>query len=271
MSFTIFVLLTVFLASGFIAGILSSVFGIGGGLIIVPILYWAFSWQAMPEPILMHMAVGTSLAIMIITSMNSAWTHHQKGNVIWPAVKPVLLWLIIGVMVGLVVSHFLHSEILRYVFILFLIYTILNALFKKDFTAEYTIEHFTMPAAWLVRIAGSLTGFLSVMLGIGGGVITMQFYRQAKMPMRNASACVSALIPAVAISGTIGYAIIGLHTEDLPKYALGFIYVPAFIGISIGTLLGVPVGAKWVHKLSDKLIARMFVGLLILTLLSMLR
>jgi uncharacterized membrane protein YfcA len=258
-----------FLSTGIIAGLLSAIFGIGGGLVVVPALYWAFKLQGMDPSFTMQMAVGTSLAIMIITTINSAWSHHKKGNVIISAVKPMLLSMFIGVILGVIASRFMHAEFLRYVFIAFLAYTILNALFKKGFTAQYTMADFKMPAAWVSHLVGFFTGFLSVLLGVGGGTITMQFYRQAKMPMRNASACVSALIPVVAIVGTIGYLFTGWNIANLPQYAWGFIYLPALVGVVIGTLIGVPVGAKWVHKLPDRITARLFVVLVAIILMTM--
>jgi uncharacterized membrane protein YfcA len=259
-----------FIAVGAVTGVLAAVFGFGGGVVVVPILFICFTyWQKVPADIVMHMAVATSLSIMIITASNSAFAHFRKGNLVPIAIKNLALPIAVGAIAGAIASHFLHSTVLRYFFIVFLIYTIISALLKKGFTKEYKLEHFSLPKKTVTLPVGFVTGLISVLLGIGGSVITMPFFRRCKMPMNNAAANASALTLAVAIVGAIAYVLVGLHAANLPKYSFGYLYLPAFIGISAGTFIGVPVGIKLSKLVPDAVSAKLYIVLLIIVLLAM--
>lgn len=269
MSYVLILEILLYLTAGCLTGILSALFGMGGGLIIVPTLYWLFTFQGMNSAFVMHLAVGTSLAVMIVTVINSAWTHHQKGNVIWPLVRLMILPMALAVFLGTISSRYIYSVDLRYLFIVFLVYTVLAAVFKKDFTARYVRKDFIMPNRCKAVTLAFMTGFISVLLGIGGSVVTVPFFRKARMPMQNAAACAAALSPVIALVGTLGYIIVGWRMPALPHDSLGFVYLPAFFGIALGTFAGVPSGARLARRIPDHLLAKIYVGMLILIVLSM--
>ncbi len=266
----IFGILFVILGTG--VGILSALFGLGGGLVIVPVLYLFFHvYQKMPLEIVMHVALGTSMATMLLTTINSFYGHAKKKNIVWPMVRVMGVFVALGAIVATIVVHWLNSGTLRVLFIGLLIFILGRALFKKDFSQTYTLADFDPPALWVTRSLSFFVGLIAVLVGIGGSVITLPFLRKHKMPMKNASGVAIALTPVVAILGTIGYLIAGLrYPGHLPPDCFGFINLPAFLGIGAGTLMGVPIGVRLTHVLSDKTLGRGYLYLLGLMVVLML-
>lgn len=261
-----------FLVTGASAGILSALYGAGGGVVVVPIIFLLFHvFQQVPSAVAMHVSVGTSLAVMTITSLNSFYNHLRHGHVLWPLVNKMAVFLLLGILCGIILANFMHSDFLRWLFILMLLYVFLQALFKKGFVQAYRIEDFRQPANWILRFVSFGIGLLAVMLGVGGSVMTVPFLRHYHLPMVNASAVAVTLTPLVALIGTIGYFIAGsYYVGQLPSHCFGFIYVPAFFGIAFGTLLGVPIGVRLSEKIPDVLLAKLFLVLLLTVIFSML-
>lgn len=254
------------LATGIAAGVLSGLFGLGGGVVVVPILVLFFKMHGADMSTDMHLSVGTSLAIMIITTANSIYSHYRSGNIIWSVVGRFLPFIILGAIVGAIVSHYLHADWLRYFFMAFLVYVIIQALVKKSFTADYSLADFKHPSARAASILGSIFGFVAVLLGIGGSVLMVPYLRKCCSPMKQASAIAVAITPAVAIVGSISYIVIGLLDPTTFRYTTGYIYWPAFFGIGIGTLGGVPIGVFLTKKISDNILAKIYILLLVLFL-----
>lgn len=253
--------------TGVVAGVLSGMFGLGGGVVVVPILYVFLKHIGIAESLNMHMAVATSLAVMLITTFNSIWSHHRKGNIDWSVSRQLAPWMIAGAIIGTLIAHYLHSDWLRYLFMALLIYVIVSAVFKKGFTDKYQQSDFKMPKNWLTCVYFFFTAFLAVLLGIGGSVFTVPFFRRQKAPMVNASALAVALTPIVAVFGSVGYIITGLYADPGLPYDLGYIYIPAFFGIGVGTLLGVPIGTHLSSTMDDRYLARTYIVLLIIFLI----
>ena len=250
------VIYILFLLTGLITGLLSSLMGIGGGLVVVPGMYLYLAYILhLKEAIVMHLAIGTSLAVMIITTSGSIISHAKRGDILWPVVWKMFPYIAVGSFIGSIVSVYLHSEFLRYLFILFLVYVIAKAIFKKQFTKTYKVEDFKLPAYWFLSSFSVVLGVLCVLLGVGGSPISIPLLRKYKMPMRQAASIAVAIAPAVCIVGIIGYIYTGWNYPNLPAHSFSFIYLPAFFGISIGTLIGVPIGTKISHALSDKNLA----------------
>jgi uncharacterized membrane protein YfcA len=254
---------------GILAGLLSSIFGLGGGLLVVPMLYWFFHFQGVGSSIQMNMAIGTSLVIMLVTTASAIWGRFKRGHIIFSLFKPMFLIIACGAFLGAMVSYYLNSSALKYVFMFFLIIVIAQAILKKNFSKKYELSDFKKPAFfWLVSLGG-VTGFLSVLLGVGGSVFTLPLFRQCKLPMEYAAGTAVALTPAVALIGAVMYVVTGLSAVDLPSYSWGYLNFPAFVGVSAGSLLGVPMGLKLSAKLEDSIKAKIYLGLLVLILLSM--
>ena len=261
--------LIIFICAGYITGMLSALLGIGGGLVAVPVMFLVFKFSGMPAYEIMHIAIGTSLAIMLLTSARVLISHHRLGNILWCYIIRLFPWMIIGALAGALVSRWMHSDWLRYLFMVFLLYVIYSAVSRKSFTQPYTIADFHLPRR-VVRIPVMIvTGVLSVWLGIGGSVVTIPFLRRAKMPMVNATAAAVGLSPAISVVGVIGYIWAGWHSVGLPAYSLGYINGPAFVGFGIGSILGVPLGAKIAMRMEDGTLAKCYIGMLVVALLAM--
>ena len=261
----------VFLVVGGITGTLSAFFGIGGGIVMVPFLHIFFKYFS-PHPVgaVMHMAIGTSIGTMVFTSLASAYGHYRAGHVIMPLWLRMAPIVAIGALLGALTTRYLHSEFLRYFFIAFLIYIIARVFLKKTFTRQYALKDFTMPKVTRFGPVGFIAGLLAVWLGIGGTVITTPFFRSTKMPMSNATATAVSMVPAIAVLGSIGYIIAGWSAPGVPPYSLGYIHLPALIGLTIGSFVGVPIGVRLSAKIADHHLARWYVVLLIVVLIMML-
>ena len=245
-------------------------FGLGGGILVVPTLYLCLSYyQGIPANLVMHMAVATSLALMILNTCNVTYKRYKSGEMLMSMVKLLASPIMLGALLGAALSDYLHSNILRYFFITFMVYTIVSALVRKGFTKNRTIDDFKIPNKPVAVLVGFATGLVSVLLGIGGSVITLPYLRRAKMPMKNATAVANALTLAVAVVGVVTYVFTGWDYGHLPKYSLGFVYLPAFVGMAIGTFIGVPLGIHWSRLLADKLTAKLYIVVLVIVLIMM--
>lgn len=267
-------MILIFLVVGCFTGIISAMFGFGGGIVMVPVLFWVMTLLDVPSHIIMHFAVGTSLAVMMISNLNTVRVHMVARNILWRVVVKMFPWVAVGAIVGALSSHFIHSDWLRYLFVIFIGFIMVTAwLQRKHFLSSQSLDNFTLPSMSATVPLSFFAGLISVWLGIGGSIFTVLFFRKAKMPMLNAAATASGLTPAVAISGVVGYIITGLHAHNLPSQMLGFIYIPGFLGLAIGTLLGVPIGRRVVmilSKLSDAILSKMYFAILLLIFISML-
>ncbi len=254
------------LLTGVSAGLLSGLFGLGGGIVVVPILFVFFTQLGVPEASIMHLAIGTSLAAMITTTFNSIIQHHRKKNINWNLVRWLSIPTACGALLGALISRGIDGYSLRYLFIALLIFVILTALFKKGFRSEYEISDFKFPKNNISRFYFFVLGFISVLLGVGGSLFSIPFFRRYHCPMRHASALAVALTPSVSILGALGYLIIGLRSAAVFPHAIGYIYWPAFLGIALGSLLGVPIGAKLSHRMPDRYQVKLYIVLLIIFL-----
>ncbi len=253
---------------GIIIGILSSMFGFGGGFVVVPILF-AFLPDSIPSEYLMHTAIGTSLAVMIINSFNSTYNHAKKGNVTWSIFKLLVGYIAIGSLLGGVLAVYIESDFLRFAFIGLLIYVLITNLFKKSFTKEIEERTFSLPKQRSASFIGMGIGFISTLLGIGGSVMTIPYLRNRGMRMIHAVALATPLGLPIAIVGAITYLIMGMQIEGMPSSTLGFIYLPALIGFTIGGFIGVPIGRSWAQKLSDIVFSKVYLILLFIVVIMM--
>ena len=257
-----------FLAIGVLVGILSSMFGLGGGIIIVPILYLLLPSQHIPDSLTMHVAVASSLAIMIVNSTNATLSHHKRGNIIWPIFMKLAPAIAVGALIGNLVSHYFDDEILRYLFIAFLIYTVISSFLKKTFIH---VEHsdIQMPRQTITNLVGGGIGIIATLLGIGGSILTLPFLRRSKLQMIHAVALATPLSLPIALVGSVSSIFTGLTQTHLPATCLGYINLPAFFGISIGSFVGVPIGIRLAQKLPDQLFSKLYLLLLLLVTLAM--
>jgi uncharacterized protein len=253
-----------YLATGLFTGFLSGLLGIGGGLIIVPMLSFIFAFLGFPVEFIIHMALGTSLAVIVITAIASSRAHHSHHNVDWVIVKKIAFGIIIGAFLGSLVVAKFDASLLK---VLFTIYVFLVAF---QILSDYTPN----PARILPRrpaldCVGAFIGWISSFVGIGGGSLSVPFLIYCNIDTKRAIGTSSAIGLPIAIAGTTGYVLSGLPITNLPAHSFGFVYLPAFIIIALSSLISAPVGALLVQKLSVKKLKKLFACLLIVIGLNM--
>ena len=238
---------------GGIAGILAGLFGIGGGVVLVPFFLWLFTKQGFPQETIMHSAIATSLATIIITSISSVLAHHRLGSVLWGTVYKLAPGILIGAIIGAGLADYLPTEFLRLFFALYLFYVGVEMAFQWQ-----TKKVKTKLSSAMLRLSGFFIGALSSILGIGGGTLTVPLLNRYDYPMRNSVAISSACGLPIAVSGTISFAVLGWDKTGLPEGSIGYVYWPAFVGIILASTVMAPVGAKLTHKLPTQTLKRFF-------------
>jgi uncharacterized membrane protein YfcA len=242
---------------GVIAGFLAGLLGVGGGLIIVPVLTFIFTAQHFPETHLLHLALGTSLASIMFTSISSFRAHHGHGAVDWQIVKRITPGIITGTLVGSVIAAHLSTFFLKTFFVVFLYYVATQMLLNIKPKAAHQL-----PGVAGMFAAGNVIGGVSSLVGIGGGTLSVPFMTWCNVKMHNAVGTSAAIGFPIAVSGAVGYVANGLAVAGLPEYSFGFVYVPAFVGVVAASVLVAPLGAKLAHKLPVSQLKKIFAVLL---------
>lgn len=247
-----------YLLLGGFAGVLAGLFGVGGGLIIVPVLVFSFTAQGFDPQILTHLAVGTSLATIVFTSFNSILAHHRKGAVRWPVARWMTLGILIGAAVGSVTAAAIHGPLLQKIIGVFAIVMAVQMGFSLQPKASAGV-----PGAPVLTLAGVLIGWASAIFGIGGGSLTVPFLSWRSVPMQQAVATSAACGLPIAVAGALSFAVVGWHDAHLPDWSLGFVYLPALVGVAITSMFFARIGAQLAHRLSPQLLRRLFALLLL--------
>ncbi len=240
--------LLIYLALGVCAGLLSGLLGAGGGLITVPGLLLAFQWEPIRAAIAMHIAVGTSLAVMIPVAIRSLKSHIKNhGYSFLPIYKQMAPTIIVGVIGGGILAHFIHSRALQIIFGLFVLVMAIGLLIgrKKQNNRK-------LPGSAGMLAAGGFVGLQSGMLGLGGSSFSVPFLTHRGVDIHIAVVVSVAIAMTVSVLGTATFMFTGLHTTGLPRWSVGYIYLPAFIGLAIGGVLMAPLGAQLSHRISSE-------------------
>ena len=254
-----------YLLTGAAAGLSAGLLGIGGGLIIVPILYFVFSQQPVPSEHVMHMALATSLATIIVTSVSSARAHHKRGAVLWPIVFSLSPGIVIGAWLGAMLASALASDILRPVFGVFELLVALHLLVNVTPPAHSTSMPTTRSFA-----GGTVIGGISSIVGIGGGTLTVPFLLWHNVSIRNAVASSAACGFPIAVAGAAAYVVSGWHIDGLPDWTLGYVSLPAFAAIVLTSIVTAPLGAALAHRLPERTLRLVFAAFLLVLALKML-
>ena len=255
----------IYLLCGMCTGFLAGLFGIGGGILLIPVLLALFSMQNMPETLSMHMAIGTSLATIIIASSSSVLTYYRKGDLLLPLVKQCAPGSVIGSIVGVFIANHIHNIYLERIFSGLLFIVALDLFFRIEPTTKIAT-----PNGKILFGAAALFGILGGMLGIGGGIFIIPFFQWCGFSIRHSIAAASACILSVAMVGTIGYMIFGAQLSDLPRFSTGYIYWPAFFGIGLTSAIAAPLGVRVAHAISTRVLKRLFAVFLMLVAIKML-
>jgi uncharacterized protein len=247
-----------YLSVGAIVGVLAGLLGVGGGLVIVPMLVFCFTRQDLPQESLMHLAIGTSAASIVFTSVSSFWAHHRRGAVVWSVVLRIALGILAGAMVGTFFAARLSTYGLKSFFAVFLCFVALQMLLdRKPQPAR------ELPGWWGMSAVGAGIGVVSSLAGIGGGIMSVPFLLWCNQPMHRAVGTSAAIGFPIAVFTSLGYAFHGLQSASLPAYAVGYVYLPALACIVSASVLTAPLGASLAHRLPVRALKRAFAVLLI--------
>lgn len=242
-----------YLGVGAVAGFMAGLLGIGGGLIIVPMLIFAFTRQGIPHDYIMHLALGTSLASIVFTSISSFRSHHKRGAVHWDVFRRIVPGIILGTFIGSFIASLLSTGILKGFFVLFLFYIGIQLLINKKPKSGREL-----PGIPGMLGAGNIIGLASSLVGIGGGSLSVPFMLWCNLPMHHAIGTSAAIGFPIAVSGAIGYLVNGLGDSGLPSYTLGYLYMPAIAGIVCASVLTAPIGVRLAHRLPVNKLKRIF-------------
>ena len=233
-----------YLMGGAAAGLLAGLFGVGGGTILVPVLLVLFRHSGMPEQLWMHMAIGPSLALIVLNAISSTRAHARRGGVRWEIVWRLLPGIIIGTWTGAFVADRLSSGVLALIFACFLVLVGLQMLAARQPKPQRQV-----PGNVGLLGAGGVIGGVSALVGIGGGSLTVPFLTWCNVAMPQAVATSAAAGLPIALAGAIGFVATGLQHSDLPAWSLGYVYLPAFVGMAAAGTLLAPLGARIAHAL----------------------
>jgi len=239
--------------TGFLAGLL----GIGGGMLMVPFMTLLLTLKGFPNAYIVKMAVATSLATICFTSVSSVRAHHGRGAVRWDIVKLLAPGIVIGALLGAQIAKALPSNVLALFFAAFVSFSATQMFLDKK--PKPTRQ---LPRSGGMLGAGGVIGTLAALVGAGGGFISVPFMTWCNVSIHHAVATSAALGFPIALAGTVGYIVAGWSLHDMPPGALGFIYLPALLVISLASVTTAPLGARSAHRLDVKQLKRVFAGLL---------
>ncbi|ACL73502.1 protein of unknown function DUF81 [Thioalkalivibrio sulfidiphilus HL-EbGr7] len=246
-----------YLILGAVAGVLAGLLGIGGGLLIVPVLVWLYVHQGVDAAVITHLAIGTSLATIVPTAIASARAHHAHGAVRWDLVWRLAPGVVFGALAGATLAEFLSSDMLRRVFGVFEIALALYMLIGTRPAPQRPL-----PGVATLSAGGGVIGLVSSLLGIGGGTLTVPYLVWFNVAVRQAIGTASAVGLPIALAGAAGFMIHGWQAQGLPAWSAGYIHGPALAGIAIASFLTAPIGARLTHRLPVPLVRRLFALLL---------
>ena len=248
------ILIIAMLATGVAGGVLAGLLGVGGGIVIVPVLEFVLELLEVPADFRMHIAVATSLAVIIPTSISSARAHHSRGAVDIELAKRWLPFIALGAIIGVMIASQVSGPTLTTVFAVFAILVAVKMtlpLDQKIITAE-------VPKGMATAIVPTSIGTISSMMGIGGGTLTVPALTLMGEPIHRAVGTSALFGLLISIPGTIGFIVSGWGNEQLPPGSLGFVNMAGFALIAPTTVLAAPLGARLAHALSRRKLSLLF-------------
>ena len=255
----------IYLGMGLLVGFFAGLLGIGGGMILVSLMVMMFGTQGFPPDRIVHLALGTSLASIVFTSIASVRAHQVHGAVRWDIVRQVTVGLVLGTLLGTLVAEQLQSKYLAIFFVIFVYYSALNMFLDMK---PGPTRQFPGPAG--MQVGGGLVGVLSALVGAGGGVITIPLMTLCNVPMRQCVGTSAALGIPIALAGTVGFIATGIGKDHLPALSVGYVYLPALAGIVVGTFVTVPFGARVAHALPVTTLKKVFAAIMFIVASRML-
>jgi uncharacterized protein len=248
-----------YIALGGVAGILAGLLGVGGGIVIVPALTFIFTAQRLSPEYTVHLAVGTSLATILFTSVASSRAHHGRGAVDWPIVRSISPGIVVGTLAGSWVAAQMTTRFLKGFFVAFIAYVALQMLL--DIRPKPSRS---LPGGMTVTGVGGIIGGISSLVGIGGGSMSVPFLVWCNVAMHRAIGTSAAIGFPIAAAGAAGYVANGF-AMPLPPLCVGFVYLPALVGVACASFITAPLGARMAHRLPVGGLKKIFAVLLLAT------
>jgi uncharacterized membrane protein YfcA len=253
-----------YLVLGAVAGFFAGLLGVGGGAIMVPVLALMFAAQGFPADHLMHLALGTSMAAIVFTSISSLRAHHAHGAVLWPIVWAIAPGILIGTFAGAQLASAMPTRPLALFFTVFMSYVAFQMLANiKPKPARQ------LPGSLGMFLVGGGIGAISALVAIGGGSLSVPFMTWCNVKMHNAIGTSAAIGLPIAAAGTAGFLVGGSGASGLPAGSFGYIYLPALAACVAMSMLTAPVGAKAAHRLPVATLKKIFAGVILLLLAKM--
>lgn len=235
-------------ATGFVAGLLAGIFGVGGGGVIVPVMYQALTTLGFSPDVTMHVALGSALATIIPTAFRSFSAHKKRGAVDMSILRSWLVPIPVGVAIGAFVAGSVGDATLRAIFAIISLIVAVRLILSRD---SWRLGP-EVPGGAVRAIVGASIGFLSTLMGVGGGVLSNTFMTVFGRPIHQAVATASGVGILIAIPGTIGYIAAGWDTPHLPPYSLGYVNLPAVAIIMPLSLVMAPIGVQLAHSMTKR-------------------
>jgi uncharacterized membrane protein YfcA len=232
---------------------------------MVPVLAMMFAAQGFPEAHLMHLALGTSMATIVFTSISSLRAHHKHGAVVWPIVRDIAPGIVVGTLLGAQIAGRVPTKPLAIFFAIFIAYVAVQMILNVKPKPSRNL-----PGKAGMFGVGAFIGGISSLVAIGGGSLSVPFMTWCNVKVHHAIGTSAAIGFPIALAGTIGYMIAGYGAAELPAGSFGFIYLPALAATVIVSMLMAPIGAKVAHSLPVATVKKIFAGLLVLLLAKML-
>ena len=247
----------IFISLGLFSGLIAGLFGIGGGTLIVPVLVACFFSMGFEESIIVHLALGTSMACIFFTGLASANAHKKKNAIDFGVMKPVVIGIIFGSFLGAIFAIQIAGSILKIIIGLFALFVAIQIGFQLELRRRRSDNKSTS------YVAGSFIGFLSSILGIGGGIFSVSYFKSSGLSLTTSIGTSAACGVPIAIFASLGYIFIGFNNSVLPPMSIGYIYLPAVIGVSITSIFTAVYGAKLAHFISEKLLRNLLISLML--------
>ena len=253
-----------FLVLGSIVGFLAGLLGVGGGGILVPALSYFLIWSGVGGDNLMHIALGTSMACIVVTSFSSLRAHQQKDAVVWEIVKVMSFGIVLGTFAATYIASYINSLYLAILFSCFMFWTAIRMMKSKTHLEKPR----TLDKANMFYTANGI-GAVSALVSIGGGSLTVPYLIKHSVDVKKAIGTSAAIGLPISVTATLGYLINGMKGDLTVAYTIGFVYWPAVIFISITSFFFAPLGAKAAHYLPVGVLKKIFAALLILLSIKM--
>lgn len=250
-------LILALLAMGTFGGFVAGLLGIGGGMVLVPFITMIFWARGFADELIVHMAIATSLGIILFTSMSSVRAHHKHGAVLWPVVRLLAPGILVGSWIGPWIGKQMNTSVLAFFFGCFVAFSATQMLIGKKPAASREL-----PGKVGMTAMGGWIGVLSGLVGAGGGFVSVPFMTRCNVRIHNAVATSAALGFPIALSGTLSNIYYGWGEPGLPPWSLGFIYLPALAIIVLASVTMAPIGARAAHKMPVRQLQRIFAVIL---------